>query len=101
MVDNAGHSSGASEGSNPSPSTNVVDCSHLWILDHHMIVRGMVVTGREVVDLPWRRKKDNELASQSEIAREIALVLALEIRGKIQTPKDFESTKLYIREDIK
>ena len=101
MVDKAGHSSGASEGSNPSPSTTVVDCAHLWMLDHHMIVRGMVVTGREVVDLPWRRKKDNELASQSEIAREIALVLALEIRGKIQTPKDFESTKLYIREDIK
>ena len=111
----------SSEGSNPSPSTNSVTSSetrpmfceqvwqedplvtpnHLWVLEGQFIVRGMVITGREAMDLPWRRKKDNEPASQAEIGRELELVKALAIRGKVQTPKDFESTLLYIREDIK
>lgn len=79
----------------------LVDCPHLIMLDSKLVVRGMVVTGREATMLPWRRKKDNELASQAEIARELELVAALAIRGKIQVPSDFASTKLYLREDIK
>lgn len=114
----------SSEGSNPSPSTvnqaqtptavsetnsegctrlglDLIDCSHLWVLDGQLVIRGMVVTGKECTELPWRRKKDGEPASQAEIAREIELVKALYIRSKAQTPSDFADTKLFIREDVK
>ncbi len=119
-----------SEGSNPSPSTNpsgvipgasvtakdenitvavgglhktaaIIDCSHLWVLDGQLVIRGMVVTGKECTELPWRRKKDGEPASQAEISRDIELVKALYIKGKVQTPVDFDDTKLFIREDVK
>ncbi len=113
-----------SEGSNPSPSTNtdtssaarpmsdtiearqpgedpLVSANHLWVLDGQLVIRGMVVTGKECTELPWRRKKDGEPASQAEIARDIELVKALYIRSKVQTPSDFGDTKLYIREDVK
>lgn len=114
----------SSEGSIPSPSTNtdtssaarpmsdtnearqpgedpLVSANHLWVLDGQLVIRGMVVTGKECTELPWRRKKDGEPASQAEIAREIELVRALYIRSKVQTPSDFAETKLFIREDVK
>lgn len=79
----------------------IVDCSHLWVIDGQLVIRGMVVTGKECTELPWRRKKDGEPASQAEIAREIELVKALWIRSKVQMPGDFADTKLFIREDVK
>ncbi len=112
-------------GSNPSPSSNtdtssaerpmsetnearrypgedpLVSANHLWVLDGQLVIRGMVVTGKECTELPWRRKKDGEPASQAEIAREIELVKALWIRSKVQTPADFADTKLFISEDVK
>ncbi len=81
--------------------STMIDCPHLWVLDGQLVIRGMVVTGKECTELPWRRKKDGEPASQAEIAREIELVKACYIRSKVQTPSDFEDTKLFIREDIK
>lgn len=79
----------------------LVDTSHLWMMNGRLIIRGMVVSSGEIVNLPFRNKKDHELASQNAIAREIERVEATYVPGTNQPPHEFEGcTKLYLREDI-
>jgi len=109
---------GCSSGSNPEPGAtpdatknirsvasdeNDVDCAtcnHLWMRNEWFIVYGTCLTGAEATELPWRRRKDHELATQNEIRRDLELVQSLYVRGTNQGPSAFDEVKLYLREDI-
>ena len=81
-------------------SVNCVTCNHLWMREEWFVVYGTVLTGAEATELPWRRRKDHELASQNEIRQDLELVQALYVRGQNQGPAAFDEVKLYLREDI-
>lgn len=81
-------------------SSDDVTCNHLWMREGHFIVYGTVLTGAEATELPWRRRKDHELASPNEIRRDLELVQSLYVRGQNQGPEAFDEVKLYLREDI-
>ncbi len=78
-----------------------VTCNHLWMREEWFVVYGTVLTGAEATELPWRRRKDHELASPNEIRRDLELVQSLYIRGQNQGPEAFDEVKLYLREDIR
>ena len=93
----------ATEGSTPSPGPTSVDCvtcNHLWMRQEWFVVYGTVLTGAEATELPWRRRKDHELATPNEIRRDLELVQSLYVRGTNQGPEAFDEVKCYLREDI-
>ncbi len=81
-------------------SIDCVTCNHLWMREEWFVVYGTVLTGAEATELPWRRRKDHELATPNEIRRDLELVQALYVRGTNQGPSAFDEVKLYLREDI-
>jgi|SRR6185369_10788923 len=81
-------------------SADWTTCNHLWMREEWFVVYGTVLTGAEATELPWRRRKDHELASQNEIRQDLELVQALYVRGQNQGPAAFDEVKLYLREDI-
>jgi hypothetical protein len=91
------------------PTQDVIDSilpkfpivNHLMVIEGKLVVLGMVITGAECMTLPWRLKKSGELATANQIGKDIALVEALYVRGKVQGPEVFRETKCFIREDIK
>ncbi len=81
-------------------SIDCVTCNHLWMREEWFVVYGTVLTGAEATELPWRRRKDHELATPNEIRRDLELVQSLYVRGTNQGPSAFDEVKLYLREDI-
>ena len=90
----------AGESASPD-SVDCVTCNHLWMREEWFIVYGTCLTGAEATELPWRRRKDHELATLNEIRRDLELVQSLYVRGTNQGPSAFDEVKLYLREDIR
>ncbi len=88
------------EGYADETAIDCVTCNHLWMREEWFVVYGTVLTGAEATELPWRRRKDHELATPNEIRRDLELVQSLYVRGTNQGPAAFDEVKLYLREDI-